>query len=234
MSSQFSPKVSEILAYSREEAARLASSSVGPEHLLLGMMRMKDGPVIDVFNRLRLNLQSVKAQLEQKVRRDQLEMPINTQELVLNERASNILKLAVLEARIQHMTKVDEQHLLLAILHDQTANGAKQILEFYNMNYEDVMSLMRSTSENQSSSLNPQSGIGLPDDEEDEEYETAGAVNHGSSKGSSTATQQKKDSKTPVLDNFSTDLTVARSRKGDTASHRDPRSTQEEQPDTNR
>ena len=208
MSSQFSPKVSEILAYSREEAARLASSSVGPEHLLLGMMRMKNGPVIDVFHRLRLNLQSVKIQLEQKVRQDELGMPINTQELVLNERASNILKLAVLEARIQHMTKVDEQHLLLAILHDQTANGAKQILEFYNMNYEDVLSLMRSQ---QQSLNNPQSGIGLPEDDEEEEYETAGADSQrNSTNGSSTtATQQKKESKTPVLDNFSTDLTVA-------------------------
>jgi ATP-dependent Clp protease ATP-binding subunit ClpC len=210
MSSQFSPKVSEILAYSREEAARLASSSVGPEHLLLGMMRMKEGPVIDVFNRLRLNLQSVKVQLEQKVRRDQIEMPINTQELVLNERASNILKLAVLEARIQHMTKVDEQHLLLAILHDQTANGAKQILEFYNMNYEDVMSLMRSNDHPQFPNSQTSNGIGLSDDEDEEEFETAGAASQrNSTNGSATATQQKKESKTPVLDNFSIDLTVA-------------------------
>ena len=49
MTSQFSPKVSEILAYSREEAARLASQSVAPEHLLLGLLRMKESPVIDVF-----------------------------------------------------------------------------------------------------------------------------------------------------------------------------------------
>ncbi len=209
MSSQFSPKVSEILAYSREEAARLASTSVGPEHLLLGMMRMKEGPVIDVFHRLRLNLKSVKTELEMKVRQDELDHPINTQELVLNERASNILKLAVLEARIQHMTKVDEQHLLLAILHDQTANGAKQILEFYNMNYEDVLSLMSSTTNNSSVSTKPQNGIGLPDDEEDEEYETAGVSSNRNSTNGSTTTTQKKDSSTPVLDNFSIDLTVA-------------------------
>ena len=49
MTSQFSPKVSEILAYSREEATRLASRSVGPEHLLLGMLKMKNGPVAEVF-----------------------------------------------------------------------------------------------------------------------------------------------------------------------------------------
>lgn len=205
MSSQFSPKVSEILAYSREEAARLASSSVGPEHLLLGLMRMQEGPVIDIFRRLRLNLQSVKTELEQKVRRDEIGLPINTQELVLNERASNILKLAVLEARTQHMTKVNEQHLLLAILHDQTANGAKQILEFNNMNYEDVLSLMRSQQAG-----TPRNGIGLSDEEEEDYEETSSQskASNGSS-SSQTTTQQKKDSKTPVLDNFSTDLTQA-------------------------
>lgn len=210
MTSQFSHKVSEILAYSREEATRLASLSVGPEHLLLGMMRMKDGPVIDIFHRLRINLQSVKIQLEEKVRNDQLGVPINTNELVLNEKASNILKLAVLEARIQHMTKVDEQHLLLAILHDQAANGAKQILEFYNMNYDDVLSLMHSTNNEQQ--LLVQDGISLPGDseDEDEEFETAGASSQrNSTNGSSTTTQQKKESKTPVLDNFSIDLTLA-------------------------
>jgi len=207
MSSQFSPKVSEILAYSREEAARLTSLSVGPEHLLLGMMRMKDGPVIDVFNRLRLNLQSLKTELESKVRRDEIGQPINTQELVLNERASNILKLAVLEARLQHMSKVDEQHLLLAILHDQTANGAKQILEFHNMNYDDVLSLFRSTDKEQPQTTN---GINLPNDDDDEEFEAAGVDSgRNSTNGNSTTTTQKKDSKTPVLDNFSIDLTAA-------------------------
>ena len=102
MTSQFSPKVSEILAFSREEAARLASRSVGPEHLLLGMLRSNDGPVIDLFHRLNLNLQSVKTELEQRVREDEIGVPIHTTDLVLNEKASNILKLAVLEARIQH------------------------------------------------------------------------------------------------------------------------------------
>ena len=128
MTSQFSPKVSEILAYSREEAARLASRSVGPEHLLLGIMRMKDGPVYDVFRRLDINLSSVKTDLESRVREDEIGQPISTNELVLNEKASNILKLAVLEARIQRTTRVDEQHLLLAILHDQVDNGAKHVL----------------------------------------------------------------------------------------------------------
>ena len=144
MTSQFSPKVSEVLAFSREEAARLASRSVGPEHLLLGLLRMKEGPVIDIFQRLNLNLQMVKTELETKVREDELGMPIHTSDLVLNEKASNILKLAVLEARIQRTDKVNEQHLLLAILHDQVKNGAKEVLEFNDMNYDDVLAFFKS------------------------------------------------------------------------------------------
>ncbi|MBQ8152213.1 MAG: ATP-dependent Clp protease ATP-binding subunit [Prevotella sp.] len=197
MTSQFSPKVSEILAYSREEAARLASRSVGPEHLLLGMMRIKEGPVNDVFRRLAINLSNVKTELESRVREDEIGMPINTNELVLNEKASNILKLAVLEARIQRTTRVDEQHLLLAILHDQVDNGAKIVLEMNNMNYEDTLTL-----------LSVKNGIGLPDEDYEEEEEQTSNNQRQSATGSHTTTQTKQTkSKTPVLDNFSTDLT---------------------------
>ena len=203
MTSQFSPKVSEILAFSREEAIRLASRSVGPEHLLLGLLRVKEGPVFDIFHRLNLNLQSVKTELEQKVREDEIGMPIHTNDLVLNEKASNILKLAVLEARIQRTDKVGEQHLLLAILHDQVQNGAKEVLEFNDMNYEDVLALLRTPQQ-----TNATNGIGLPDDEE-EEFEERGERQETRSERNSTTAQKKKESKTPVLDNFGTDLTAA-------------------------
>ena len=171
MTSQFSPKVSEILAFSREEAARLASRSVGPEHLLLGILRSNDGPVVDLFQRLNLNLQSVKTELEMRVREDELGMPIHTTDLVLNEEASNILKLAVLEARIQRSNKVDEQHLLLAILHDLANNGAKQVLELNNMNYEDAMAMLYAPKNN-----GIRNGIGLPDEDEEEFEETSNAA----------------------------------------------------------
>ena len=203
MTSQFSSKVSEILAFSREEATRLASRSVGPEHLLLGLMRSKDGPVLNVFQRLDINPLSVKTALENKVREDEIGIPITTSELVLNEQASNILKLAVLEARLQRTTRVDEQHLLLAILHDQTENGAKQVLEFNNMNYEDVLTLL-------SVKDNVSNGIGMPEEDYEEDPTTSSNTTsgNGSANGkTTTAQQQKTKSKTPVLDNFGTDLT---------------------------
>ena len=205
MTSQFSPKVSQILAFSREEAARLASRTVGPEHLLLGLMRDKHNVVTDYLNSCAINLQSVKTELEQKVRENEYMQPINTQELVLNERASNILKLAVLEARMQTTSTVDVQHLLLAILHDAVDNGAKHVLELNNMNYEDALTYFSQKKE----SVNPRNGIDIPD--EDEEDETVAQSNESNEqKGSKTATRTRKgDGKTPVLDNFSTDLTKA-------------------------
>ena len=211
MTSQFSPKVSEILAFSREEAARLASRSVGPEHLLLGMLRSNNGPVVDLFNRLNLNLQSVKTELEMRVREDEIGSPIHTTDLVLNEKASNILKLAVLEARIQHTNKVDEQHLLLAILHDAVNNGAKQVLELNNMNYEDAMAMLYAPQNKEI-----KNGIGLPDEDEEDFEETGNAGTtrqSGNSKtsGTTTTAQKKTASKTPVLDTFGTDLTLAAS-----------------------
>ena len=202
MTSQFSPKVSEILAFSREEATRLASRSVGPEHLLLGILREKNTPIYDLFNRMNINIGTVKTELEKRVREDEIGQPINTADLVLNEKASNILKLAVLEARIQHTQTVDVQHLLLAILHDQVSNGAKEVLEFNNVNYEDLFAYLQKAA-------SPQNGIGLPDEDEDEAEMPS--PNGQAPKSSVTTQSRKSDGKTPVLDNFSTDLTKAAS-----------------------
>ena len=204
MTSQFSPNVSQILAFSREEAERLASRSVGPEHLLLALMRCKQGPVRDIFLKYDINMQSMKSALEMKVREDDFTLSTNTHELVLNEKASNILKLAVLEARLQTKQTVDEQHLLLAILHDQMSNGAKEVLEMNNVYYEDVVNYFSL----QSKSIRPKSGLDLTSDEDMDE--SLSAQEESQVRQKNTATQTKRgDGKTPVLDNFSTDLTKA-------------------------
>ncbi len=201
MTSQFSPKVSEILSYSREEATRLASKWVGPEHLLMGILRDRANEVHSLFERMHINLKSVKDDLESLVKADESDQPLTNRELVLNDKASNIMKLAVLEARLQRTSTVDVRHLLLAILHDQVDNGAKKVLEDNNMNYEDALAYFQ-----QVANL-PQDGLGIPDDTEDDD-DGMPLDNHGSS--GSTATQTRKPAgKTPVLDNFSTDLTKA-------------------------
>ena len=204
MTTQFSPKLSEILAYSREEAARLASRSVGPEHLLLGLLRTNDGPVIDLFRQLDVNLSAVKVELESRVRQDEITTPVHATDLTLNEQANNVLRLAVLEARIQRATSIDEQHLLLAILHDMAKNGARQVLELNNMTYDDTLNRLFAPK-----NTNVSNGIGLPDEEEEEYEQTGGGKGASNNQQGTTTTQKKPNSKTPVLDSFGTDLTKA-------------------------
>ena len=203
MTSQFSPKVSEILAFSREEATRLASSYVGPEHLLLGILREKTSPVADLFRQLNINSQTIKEELEEKVREDDIAEPVDTSELVLNNQASNILRLAVLEARLQHTQLVDVQHLLLAMLHDHADNAAKEVLEKNDLDYETALRLLSKPA--------TKDGIGLPDEDMDDADEDNPSAKQGNdnARQQATATQPQGNGKTPVIDNFSVDLTKA-------------------------
>lgn len=203
MTSQFSPKVSEILAFSREEATRLASSYVGPEHLLLGILREKTSPVADLFRQLNINSQTIKEELEEKVREDEIAEPVDTSELALNNQASNILRLAVLEARLQHTQLVDVQHLLLAMLHDHADNAAKEVLEKNDLDYKTALRLLSKPA--------TKDGIGLPDEDMDDADEDNPSAKQGNdnARQQATATQPQGNGKTPVIDNFSVDLTKA-------------------------
>ena len=202
MASQFSPKVSEILAFSREEAARLASRSVGPEHLMLGLLRERNSIVSDILSQANIDMQSIKHDLEMQVRENDFTQPLNTQELVLNTQASNILKLAVLEARMQSTNTVEEQHLLLAILHDQANNGAKIILESNSISYEDVLLYI------QQAAGKTTNGLSLSDEDEDD-LDDPMLSNRQNTGNQSTTARKAPKSGTPVLDNFGTDLTQA-------------------------
>ena len=201
MKSQFSPRVSEVLAFSREEATRLASNVVGPEHLLLGILRGSGGPVNELFERQNTDIAAMRAQLEELAKAYAQHAPVANNEVALNEMANNILKLAVLEARIQNTQTVDVQHLLLAMLHDRVDNAAKQVLESNNLNYEDTLAYL------QKRAMPSQDSLGLSDDEEDEPMPgNSGAQRNERAQATQTA---KGNGKTPILDSFSTDLTQA-------------------------
>ena len=201
MISQFSPRVSEVLALSREEATRLASNAVGPEHLLLGILRGSGDPVNELFARHNTDIEAMRAQLEELAKAHAQHEPMANNEMALNEMANNILKLAVLEARIQNTQTVDVQHLLLAMLHDRVDNGAKQVLESNNLNYEDTLAYL------QKRAMPSQDNLGLSDDEEDEPMPGSnGAQRNERAQATQTA---KGNGKTPILDSFSTDLTQA-------------------------
>ena len=202
MANQFSPKISEVLAFSREEALRLASPEVAPEHLLLGILRDKTNAVKDMLDRHAINIHSMKVELENRLRSSMLSMPVSTAEPTLSEKADNILKLAVLEARLQRVQTVEIQHLFLAILHDKVNNGAKEVLETNNMNYEDALLDLHPNS------IVPRNGLGLSDEDDFGPEEGLGRSANTEKEPEKVGKDDKK-SKTPVLDNFSTDLTKA-------------------------
>lgn len=192
--------MSEILSFSREEAVRLQNSSVVPEHILLAMLRDKAGKIADTFKELQVDLNILKTQLETQLKADNQQQNHNEAEIYLSEKANNILKLAVLEARRQRKEIVDAPHILLAILHDMN-NGAKEILERNSLDYSKVESLLQEESK-------PLTRNGLDMAGEEEEEDTMFGGNHAKSNASVTQTERTKSS-TPVLDNFGTDLTLA-------------------------
>lgn len=204
MTNQFSLKVSEILSFSKEEAIRLASDVVGPEHLLLGILREKESPLHTLLHQMGIEAQTIKSELETKIEQYTADRPFTVQdgrEPALSENANNILKLAVLEARLQRVAIVDIEHVLLAILHDKSSNGAKDTLESHNLTYMDAKKSLqhKNTTRN---------GIGLSDEEEDTEQQNQGSgeAERHTDKVAPTITRGVK---TPILDKFSTDLTQA-------------------------
>ena len=207
MNSQFTKEVSRILALSREEAARLANDTVGAETLLLGILRQGNTTVTEALKQLHTDPLEIKLALDNKLRVDHVRTMPNIESIALNESANNILRLAVLEARRQHKTEVDVQHLMLAILHDFANNGAKMVLEENNVTYNKFLGLVDPESA-------PKDAIGLPEDGEEDDEELANSGDSGynktsanSSNGTATAKTGKSNNGTPVIDNFGTDLT---------------------------
>ena len=198
---QFSPKVSEVLSFSREEAERLTSKSVTPEHIMLAILREKSGPVWELFSKWKIDIDNIKREIEKKVQEKSIDTTVSIPDIILDEQANNILKLAVLEARMQHAETVDILHLFLAILHDSSNNGAKVVLEDSGFNYNNAISML------QQRANQPKDGIGMADEEEmDDDMMSSSSNNGGNTK---TTQSSRTKSKTPVLDSFGTDLTQA-------------------------
>ena len=129
MNNQFSPKISEVLIYSKEEALRLHNECVAPEHLLLGLIRDGEGKAIQILRLLNLDFRSVKLRAEQSIQGSAMqEMPDADHEIILNEKASKIMRLCLLEARMLKAQVADTEHILLAIMKEKD-NNACRILE---------------------------------------------------------------------------------------------------------
>lgn len=209
MTNSFSLRVSENLSFSREEAIRLSSGVIRPEHIVLGMLRDKHSPLKALLMGTNIDVEKVKLQLEQNAQADNTTMAEpNNGSISLDEHANNILKLSILEARLQHSKEVDVEHIILAILHDKMASGAKNVLLENGLTYEKAMNFLMQTNSN------IKNGVGLSEDDDNlMSQDNFASSNNGKSQNSTSNTTSKPmgggTDKTPVLDKFSTDLTLA-------------------------
>ena len=208
MTNSFSQRVSENLSFSREEALRLSSGAIRPEHIVLGMLRDKQSPLKALLTGANIDVDKVKLQLEKNIQEDNSAAASSDNgNISLDEHANNILKLSILEARLQHSKEVDVEHIILAILHDKMASGAKSVLLENGLTYEKAMNFLMQTNSN------VKNGVGLSDDD-DNLVSHDNFSSHNNKKLSATSDTTNKPmgggtDKTPVLDKFSTDLTLA-------------------------
>jgi len=201
MNNQFTQRVSDIIMYSKEEANRLRNSYIGPEHLLLGLIREGEGKAIEILFNLQISLQDIKNQLEAIVKNNAENDTTYDENISFNEKASKVLKLCILEAKLLRNIAADSEHILLAIMKVKD-NAAFHVLESNGVTYEKIKLTLQPDTH---------AGLGFSEDEdEDEDIRQSPSGNKSNAAQQQARPAQKKPANdTPVLDNFGTDMTKA-------------------------
>ena len=201
MNNQFTQRVSDIIMYSKEEANRLRNSYIGPEHLLLGLIREGEGKAIEILFNLQINLQDIKNQLEAIVKNNAENDTTYDENISFNDKTSKVLKLCILEAKLLRNIAADSEHILLAIMKVKD-NAAFHVLESNGVTYEKIKLTLQPDTH---------AGLGFSEDEdEDEDIRQSPSGNKSNAAQQQARPAQKKPANdTPVLDNFGTDMTKA-------------------------
>ena len=212
MNNKFSKRVKDIMAYSREEAGRLQNNYIGPEHLMLGILRDGDGLAIQILQDFDVNLKSLKEQIDSQIRQIQEPEEEGNNELVVTKSTEKVLKMSILEARLTKSVPTDSEHLLLALLKDKKTL-INSIMNSFNVDYNSTLLYVKSLVDNRKEeNLDdktdaPKMGANFTDDDDDDDMK--GRPSSQNPPGG--AASSKMTSDTPVLDNFGTDITKAAS-----------------------
>ncbi|MBN2167551.1 MAG: ATP-dependent Clp protease ATP-binding subunit [Marinilabiliaceae bacterium] len=191
MDLNFSPRIRDVLSFSKEEAERLGNRFISPEHLMLGILREGEGTAIDILEKLHVDLIKIRHNIELKLKE---ENPFHSDSIPLLKSAERILKLVQLEAKSFKSQQVNTGHLLLALARDKST-FLWELMEKENIEYEKIRSLMEKQL--------PLAKSDFPeDDDADSPFSSSGQESQGKPSG-------KGGSETPVLDNFGIDITKA-------------------------
>ncbi len=203
MDAKFSPRAREIMFRSHEEAVRLGNSYIGLEHVFLGIIDGKDNNVTNILDELKLDIEAFKQKLIASIKSNIIEKS-NTDNIPLTKQTERALKFTYIVAKEFNCEYIDPEHLMLAILHDDN-NIVSQRLEYEGINYDIFKSRVKKNNmednivKKEDIVEEPQNSL-FEDDDDLEEIKPKEPAQRKTSNAKS---------KTPVLDNFGRDLTLA-------------------------
>ncbi len=200
MEAKFSPRVKDVITYSREEALRLGHDYIGTEHLLLGIIREGEGSAVRLMKQMSINLLDLRKEVETLTSGATRKTAANLGNIPLVKQAERALKITYLEAKLFKSAVIGTEHLLLSILKDEDSVATKALNRF-GLDYESVKGELDNNAGGASDETSsPRAEFPNTPEDDDAEESTFGS-------------NQKKiadsKSKTPVLDNFGRDLTKA-------------------------
>ncbi|MCK0144950.1 ATP-dependent Clp protease ATP-binding subunit [Arenibacter sp. F26102] len=203
MDDNFSPRVKDVIAYSKEEALRLGHDFIGTEHLMLGLLRDGNGKAISILDALDVDLDHLRRKVE-------ILSPANPnagsaqkdkKNLHLTRQAERALKTTFLEAKLFQSSSINTAHLLLCILRNENDPTTK-LLHKLKVDYDGVKDQFKSMITSDDDYIDSPTSESFPSDSDEPNEEKEGGFG-----SSSTGQKGSKKSKTPVLDNFGRDLT---------------------------
>jgi len=191
MEAKFSPRVKDVINFSREEAMRIGNDYIGVEHLMLGMIREGDGTGIKILKEFHVDLGVIRSEIEQVLLRSAKSAVFPMTNIPLVKQAEKVIKKTYLESKLFKSPQIGTEHLLLSILKDESSLTCA-ILNKYGVIYDSVKEELENMTKESGA---PRAEFpGSQDEESGEQF----------------AAQRKSadpKSKTPVLDNFGRDLT---------------------------
>ena len=197
---RFSPKVKEVISYSREEALRLGHDYIGTEHILLALLIDKSSLAVKVLESLEVNVNQLRKSLEESIQQSstRLQQSYNIGNLPLTRQAEKVLKVTFLEAKNMKNDVVSTEHIVLSILKHKDNLAARVLMEF-DVDYD----IYKTELEYVTSDSNPDISSEMSGSGEEEGFEEEERSQSRRSQGSSGS---KTKSTTPVLDNFGRDV----------------------------
>lgn len=203
MEYSFSRKVSLVIQYSKEEAEKLHNPCISPEHLVLGMIKDKDNKAVYALESLYVDIYQVQQTLSELLHDKAEETQARVFGVVFDEAGTNALKGSVWESIRLNSSEINVEHLLLAIMR-QKENKVTQIINSYDVTYQDIADKLKEANQPK-----PSSGLDFDEEDDDEGIQRQPLFNSGSEKkeavGQKEATGTKEE--TPFLDQYGIDLT---------------------------